>query len=69
VDVTGGQGWALLGLVGVLMSVIGGLVLNQLHLLRAYLDARFDTVDVRFASVERRLDYLDRDVRALFDRD
>ena len=66
---TGGQGWALLGLVGVLMSVIGGLVLNQLHLLRAYLDARFDTVDVRFASVERRLDYLDRDVRALFDRD
>jgi hypothetical protein len=66
---TGGQGWALLGLVGVLLSVIGGLILNQFHLLRAYLDARFDTVDVRFANVDRRFDYLDRDVQALFNRE
>jgi hypothetical protein len=66
---TGGQGWALLGLVGVLLSVIGGLILNQFHLLRAYLDARFDTVDVQFANVDRRFDYLDRDVQALFNRD
>jgi hypothetical protein len=42
------------------------------HLLRAYLDARFETGDVRFASVgarfdamDRRFDSLDRDVQAL----
>jgi hypothetical protein len=69
VDMTGGQGWAWLGLAGVLLSVIGGLILNQFHLLRDYFDARFDTVDVRFASVDRRLDYLDRDVQALFRRE
>jgi hypothetical protein len=69
---TDAQGWTLLGLVGVLMSVIGGLIINQFHLLRAYLDARFETGDVRFASVDarfdamdRRFDNLDRDVQAL----
>lgn len=55
---TNAQGWTLLGLVGVLMSVIGALIVNQFHLLRAHLDARFDTVDVRF-------DNLDRDIQAL----
>jgi len=72
VDVTNAQGWTLLGLVGVLMSVIGGLIINQFHLLRAYLDARFETGDVRFASVDarfdsmdRRFDSLDRDIQAL----
>jgi hypothetical protein len=66
------QGWTLLGLVGVLMSVIGGLIINQFHLLRAYLDAKFETGDVRFASVDarfdamdRRFDSLDREVQAL----
>jgi hypothetical protein len=69
---TDGQDWVLLGLVGVLMSVIGGLIINQFHLLRGYLDARFDsvdarftTVDVRFEGVDKRLDNLDRDVQAL----
>ena len=69
---TDAQGWTLLGLVGVLMSVIGGLIINQFHLLRAYLDAKFETGDVRFASVDarfdamdRRFDSLDRDVQAL----
>ena len=69
---TNAQGWTLLGLVGVLMSVIGGLIINQFHLLRAYLDARFETGDVRFASVDarfdsmdRRFDSLDRDIQAL----
>ena len=52
------QGWTLLGLVGILFSVIGALLINQLHLLRSYIDARFDTVDGRF-------DSLDRDVQAL----
>ena len=52
------QGWTLLALVGVLLSVIGGLMVNQFHLLRGYLDVRFESVD-------RRLDHLDRDVQAL----
>jgi hypothetical protein len=72
VDVTVAQGWTLLGLAGVLMSVIGGLIINQFHLLRGYLDARFEsvdarftTVDVRFQGVDGRLDNLDRDVQAL----
>ena len=60
------QGWTLLALVGVLLSVIGGLIVNQFHLLRGYLDARF-------AAVDQRLDHLDRDVQALirdrFERD
>lgn len=52
------QGWTLLALVGVLLSVIGGLIVNQFHLLRGYLDAKFDGVD-------RALGHLDRDVQAL----
>jgi hypothetical protein len=66
VAVTDAQGWTLLGLVGVLLSVIGGLIVNQFHLLRSYLDVWFDAVDTRF-------EHLDRDVQALirdrFDRD
>ena len=66
------QGWTLLGLVGILFSVIGALLINQFHLLRSYIDARFDTVDARFDSVDSRFDTvgsrfdsLDRDVQAL----
>jgi hypothetical protein len=69
---TTAQGWTLLGLVGVLLSVIGALIVNQFHLLRAYMDARFDTVDVRFNSVDAhfnsvdsRFDNLDRGIQAL----
>ena len=68
------QGWTLLGLVGVLLCVIGGLLVNQFHLLRGYLDARFTG-----SSRRQRFDALttarppDRDVQALirdrFDRD
>ena len=50
------QGWTLLALVGVLISVIGGLIVNQFHLLRGYLEARFDAVDARFGAVEARFD-------------
>ena len=56
---TEAQGWTLLALVGVLLSVIGGLIVNQFHVLRGYLDARFE-------GVNSRLDHLDRDVQALF---
>ena len=56
---TEAQGWTLLALVGVLLSVIGGLIVNQIHVLRGYLDARFE-------GVNSRLDHLDRDVQALF---
>ena len=74
---TDAQGWTLLAMVGVLLSVIGGLIVNQFHLLRGYLDVRFmgleSAVDARFDGVDRRLDHLDRDVQALirdrFDRD
>jgi hypothetical protein len=58
VAVTDAQGWTLLALVSVLLSVIGGLVVNQFHLLRGYLDARID-------GVTQRLVHLDRDVQAL----
>lgn len=71
VAVTDAQGWTLLALVGVLLSVIGGLIVNQFHLLHSYLDARFTgvegSIDVRFQSVNQRLDTLDRDVQALTD--
>jgi hypothetical protein len=50
---TDAQSWTLLGFVGVLLSVIGALLINQFHLLRAYIDARFDTVDARFDSLDR----------------
>ena len=66
---TDAQGWTLLALVGVLLSVIGGLVVNQLHLLRGYLDARFSgmeaSIEARFDGVTQRLDHLDRDIQAL----
>jgi hypothetical protein len=65
VDMTNAQSWTLLGFVGVLLSVIGALLINQFHLLRAYIDARFDTVDARFDAVDGRFDSLDRDVQAL----
>ena len=55
---TDAQGWTLLAMVGVLLSVIGGLIVNQFHLLRGYLDARF-------APVDHSLDHHDRDVQAL----
>lgn len=64
--VTDAQGWTLLAMVSVLLSVICGLIVNQFHLLRGYLDARFTAVD-------QRLDHIDRDVQAVvrdrFDRD
>lgn len=69
---TDAQGWTLLALVGVLLSVIGGLIVNQFHLLRGYLDARFEAVDARFevvqtrfTAVDQRLEVIDRDVQAL----
>ena len=65
VAVTDAQGWTLLALVGMLLSVIGGLIVNQFHLLRGYLDARFEAVDARFGAVDQRLEHLDRDVQAL----
>ncbi len=65
VAVTDAQGWTLLALVGMLLSVIGGLIVNQFHLLRGHLDARFDAVDARFGAVDQRLEHLDRDVQAL----
>ena len=55
---TDAQGWTLLALVGVLLSVIGGLLVKQFHLLRGYLDARF-------TGVEQQLSHLGRDVQAL----
>jgi hypothetical protein len=65
VDVTVAQGWTLLGLVGILFSVIGALLINQFHGLRSYIDGRFDAVDGRFDTVDGRFDSLDRDVQAL----
>lgn len=78
--VTDAQGWTLLAMVGVLLSVIGALIVHQFGLLRGYLDARFTglegsvvarftglqaSIDARFDAVNRRLDHLDRDVQAL----
>jgi hypothetical protein len=44
---TDAQSWTLLGLVGVLMSVIGAMTLNQFHLLRAYLDRDVQALVIR----------------------
>ena len=59
VDVSGAQGWTLLGLVGVLLSLTCGLMVTQLQLLRSYLDARFDAVDSRFNAVDTRFNAVD----------
>ena len=74
---TDAQGWTLLALVGVLLSVIGSLIVKQFHLLRGYhrypVHGLESAVDARFDGVDRRFDHLDRDVQALirdrFDRD
>jgi Flp pilus assembly pilin Flp len=50
--VTDAQGWTLLAMVGVLLSVIGALIVNQFHLLRGYLDARFEAADSRHVGLE-----------------
>ena len=66
---SGGQGWTLLGLVGVLLSVVCGLMVGQMQMLRSYLDARFDGLegrfDARFEAVDRRFDTIDERFTAL----
>jgi hypothetical protein len=52
---TTAQGWTLLSILAVFATMIGTLLLAQIHGLGGYLDARFDAVDAR-------LDHLDRDV-------
>ncbi len=64
---TDAQGWTLLALVGVLLSVIGGLIVNQFHLLRGYLDARFEAVDARFEAVDSRFTGLGGAIDTRFD--
>jgi len=58
--VTDAQGWTLLAMVGVLLSVIGALIVHQFGLLRSYLDARFTglegSVDARFTGLEGSVD-------------
>ena len=58
VEMTDAQSWTLLGMVGVLLSVIGALIVSQLRLLRDIIDVRFDALNLRFES-------LDRDVHAI----
>ena len=70
------QSWTLLGLVGVLLSVIGSLVVQQVRQVGDRIDtridglestiaARFDAVCQRFDAVSQRFDHLDRDVQAI----
>ena len=58
---TTAQGWTLLSILAVFASLVVTLVLAQIHSLRSYMDARFDSVDAR-------LDHLDRDVHAVVNR-
>ena len=73
---TDAQCWTVLALVGVLLSVIGSLVVQQVRQVGDRLDtridglestiaARFDAVDQHFDAVDRRFDHLDRDAQAL----
>ncbi|MEX2290634.1 MAG: hypothetical protein WD794_09945 [Mycobacteriales bacterium] len=76
------QGWALLGILGVLATGILALVALSQANLKAFVaakfeavdarfdtvDARFDAVDQRFAGVDQRFDAMDRRLEAL-DRD
>jgi len=72
--VTDAQGWTLLAMVGVLLSVIGALIVHQFSLLRGYLDARFtglaESVDARFTgladSVDARFTGLESSIDARF---
>ena len=54
------QSWTLLGLVGVLLTVIGSLVVQQVRQVGDRLDARIagleSTVDARFTGLERTVD-------------
>jgi hypothetical protein len=64
--VTDARGWTLLAMVGVLISVIGGLIVQQFTLLRGYLDARFAGVDTRFGAVDTRFAGLERSIDVRF---
>jgi Flp pilus assembly pilin Flp len=55
------QGWALIGLIGVLIVAILTLVSYAQRSLKGHMDARFDAVN-------QRLDRLDSDVQALVNR-
>ena len=70
------QSWTLLGMIGVLLSVIGSLLVQQIRqvgdkvlLVGGRIDTRIDglerTVDARFDAVSQRFDHLDRDVQAI----
>lgn len=76
------QSWALLGILGTMATGILALVALSQANLKAFVAARFDTVDARFNfvdqrftavdqrfdGVDRRLEALDRDVQVLSDR-
>ena len=59
---TNAQSWTLLGMVGVLLSVIGALIVNQFAFSGTH-RRPFDSVDARH--LDTRFDSLDRDVQAL----
>ncbi len=73
------QGWALIGLIGVLIAAILTLVTYTQRSLKGHFDARldaiqettnakFEAVNTRFDAVNTRLDRLDTDVLALVNR-
>jgi tetrahydromethanopterin S-methyltransferase subunit B len=73
------QGWALIGLIGVLIVALLTLVTYSQRSLKGHFDARldgiekttnarFDAVNARIDAVVDRLDRLDRDVQALVNR-
>jgi len=65
IELTEGQVWTVIGLIGALL--VGGVPL-LLAVVRSGLkaiEARFDAVDTRFDAIDVRLSHLDRDVNAL----
>ena len=74
------QSWTLLGIISVLLSVIGSLLVQQIRQVGDRIDTRIDglestidarltgfqaSVEVRFDAVNQRFDHLDRDVQAI----
>jgi hypothetical protein len=72
---TGAQGWALIGLIGVfatavvtLMTFLVTSLRNEMNARFEAVDARFNGMDIRFNSMDLRFDHLDRDLQAVIDR-
>ncbi|MDD5351457.1 MAG: hypothetical protein PHQ12_14695 [Chthoniobacteraceae bacterium] len=52
-------------LAGLVLAIFGAGWLNN-QLMKNYIDAKFETVNTRFAAIEARLDRIERQLEAIF---